>query len=143
VILYLDTSALVKLYVEEEGSATVQVAVSGSEETVTSFVAYAEARAALARARRQRVLTPQAYQRAVDALEVDWSTFSVVSVSESLARRAGGLAEKHSLRGFDPIHLASALAAVGGAHSAAFACFDAQLSKAARREGLRAVGGGR
>ena len=46
---YVDTSSLVKLYVEEEGSRRVRDFVERSELVATSVVAYPEARAALAR----------------------------------------------------------------------------------------------
>ena len=51
-MLYLDTSAVVKLYVEESMSSEVVVAVEEAEAVATSLIAYAEARAAFARARR-------------------------------------------------------------------------------------------
>ena len=139
-IAYLDTSALVKLYVEEEGSALVHEAVKGAEESLTSVVAYPEARAALARARRERVLTPADYRATVDALDADWGALGVVQAEEGLARRAGLLAEKHALRGFDAIHLASGLASIGGADGAVFICFDGRLAQGARREGLKVLG---
>jgi predicted nucleic acid-binding protein len=49
VILYLDTSALVKIYVEEPKSAVVRENVKQAEGIATSRIAYAEARAAFAR----------------------------------------------------------------------------------------------
>ena len=52
-ILYLDTSSLVKLYMEEEGSLKIETLVRSSEATVTSIVSYAEARAAFARRFRE------------------------------------------------------------------------------------------
>ena len=58
VTLYLDTSALVKLYVAEHGSATVQAWVDEARRIVTARITYAEARAALAQARRLGALTP-------------------------------------------------------------------------------------
>jgi uncharacterized protein len=48
-ILYLDTSTLVKLYAEEEGTETVERAADEAEAIATSVVAYAEPRAAFAR----------------------------------------------------------------------------------------------
>ena len=53
-ILYLDTSSLVKLYVDEPGSEDVLRLVDQAELVTTSVVAYAEARAALARRRREK-----------------------------------------------------------------------------------------
>lgn len=48
-VLYLDTSALLKLYVEEEERELMLAAVEESERAATSAVAYVEARAGLAR----------------------------------------------------------------------------------------------
>ena len=53
-IVYLDTSSLVKLYVEEDESSKVDALVKSSEITATSLVAYAEARAAFARRSREK-----------------------------------------------------------------------------------------
>ena len=60
-ILYLDTSALVKLYVEEEGSDEVKKACEQAQVVVTSRLAYAEARSAFARAWRERRFDTQDY----------------------------------------------------------------------------------
>jgi predicted nucleic acid-binding protein len=95
-ILYLDTSALVKLYAEAEAVAT-------------SVVAYAEVRAALARKLREGAFSFEEHREAVEALDEDWKALDTPEATDDLVRRAGGLAEEHALRGFDAIHLASAL----------------------------------
>ncbi len=108
-ILYLDTSSLVKLYVAEPGSAEVHRLVDRAEIVTASVVAYPEARAALARRRRERSLTVAAHRRAKQAFEADWPRVLALDVSSPLARSAGELAERHRLRGFDALHLASFL----------------------------------
>jgi len=60
-MLYLDTSALVKLYVDEPMSRDLAIAVDEAEAIATSLLAYAEARAAFARARREARLSAHAY----------------------------------------------------------------------------------
>jgi predicted nucleic acid-binding protein len=109
VILYLDTSSLVKLYVEEPGSRGVRGLLETAEIVATSVVAYPEARAALARRRRERSLTAASYRAARAALDTDWPRLLSLEVAEPLARQAGDLAERHRLRGFDALHLASYL----------------------------------
>ena len=69
-ILYLDTSALVKLYVEEPLSQELTVAVA--EAVATSLIAYTESRAAFARARREARLSAQTYRRIVGDFVDDW-----------------------------------------------------------------------
>lgn len=134
--VYLDTSALVKLYVHEHGSAQVRRVVA-SERVATSCIAYAEARAALARLLRERMYGAPKHRALVRDLDRDFTAFLVVDASADLARRAGELAERHALRGFDSIHLASALE-IGRILSAppGFLAYDDRLAAAARDEGL-------
>lgn len=135
----MDASALVKLYVVEEGREVVEQAVEEAELISTSVVAYAEVRAALARMRREGVFSAEKHREAVDALNEDWEAFEKPEVTESIVLAAGDLAEEHALRGFDAIHLATALtirAAVLGESKEAgeavfFLGFDSNLTKAA------------
>lgn len=138
--LYLDTSALVKLYVEEEGSALVRESVRQAEMVATSAIAYVEARAALSRRRRERYLSPGNYRRTIREFNADWQHYVSVEVTDSLIRKAAELAEAHALRAYDAIHLASArLLRERLAEKMLFSSWDANLLAAARREGLEAV----
>jgi predicted nucleic acid-binding protein len=140
VILYLDTSALVKIYVQETRSADVRENAKQAEGLATSRIAYAEARAAFARKRREHGLSRADYRSVVDDLDQDWDDYFIVDVSEGLVRAAGSLAENHALRGADAIHLASAMTL--GKHmgeSVMFMCFDGRLASAARKEDLRVL----
>jgi len=136
--LYLDTSALVKLYVEEPGAGDVRRRVREADVVTTSRIAYPEARAALARRRREGGITEAELRRAVTDLDRDLRAIAVVELSAAVARTAGLLAERHRLRGLDAIHLASALAfwQLTG-RAPAFLSFDEPQSAAARREGLQ------
>jgi uncharacterized protein len=136
-ILYLDTSSLVKLYVEEDESIIVKTLVDSSEFTATSIFAYAEARAAFSRRFREKSITPNEYNRLIKSFDKDWNSYLIISVTEDMIKLAGNLAEKHALRGFDSIHLASALKLRKEVSSAIkFSCFDDNLQKASRREDL-------
>lgn len=146
-ILYLDTSSLVKLYVVEPGSDDVQRLVERAELVSTSVVAYAETRAALARRRREQSLAPAGYRRARAAFEADWPRLLTLEVAEPLARRAGDLAERHRLRGFDALHLASFLTVMEefAGETVHFSAADRALERAARRAAAsrRPASGGR
>jgi len=136
-IVYLDTSSLVKLYVEEDESSKVDVLVKSSEVTAASLVAYAEARAAFARRFREKAFTTDEYNRLKEFFDKDWSRYFILSVTGDMIRLAGDLAEKHALRGFDSIHLASALTLRQELSSPiVFSCFDDNLQKASEREDL-------
>ncbi|MBI5480986.1 MAG: type II toxin-antitoxin system VapC family toxin [Deltaproteobacteria bacterium] len=137
-ILYLDTSALVKLYVREAGAARVKTRVGQAPVVATSRVAYPEARAAFARRHHEGALAAADLARIAGDLDRDFGALAVIELAESLARSAGDLAERHALRGFDAIHLASALELgrlVG--EPPLFLAFDARLAAAAALAGLR------
>jgi len=136
VILYLDTSAVVKLYVEEAGSRAVSAGVAAADAICTVRIAYAEARAAFARGRRESLLTPRQLRELVRGFDEDWPRYTVIEISQALVRRAGGLAERRALRGYDAVHLAAALEVRDAGEAPAFACFDDRLAKAAAAEGL-------
>ena len=70
-ILYLDTSSLVKLYVEETASADVEGLVVSAEVTGTSLIAYAEARAAFAHRFRENAFSSKDYNRFRSRFESD------------------------------------------------------------------------
>ena len=126
-----------KLYVLEPGTDETRARLDSASMVATSRVAYPEARAALARRQREAGITRSALTRAVAALDRDLERFVVVELSAKVARRAGELAERRALRGFDAIHLASALEVeqlTGSTGS--FLCFDDRLREAASAEGL-------
>ena len=107
-ILYLDTSAWLKLYVDERGTQEVIAAVQSAELVAISRIAYAEARAALARVLREKRTTHAEHRKRIAALNADYVEILKVEVSDEVVRQAGALAESHALRGFDAIQLASA-----------------------------------
>ncbi len=137
-ILYLETSRLVKLYVREPDSGEVRESVDTADVVATSIVTYAEARAAFARKLRERGLSKGAYESVKISLDADWPRTFVLNVTGTTVAAAGDLAEKHALRGFDALHLAAALdlrAAAGGS-PVVFSTTDRRLAEAARLEGL-------
>ena len=134
--IYIDTSSIVKLYVEESGRADVRTSVDSATVIVTSQVAYPEARAALTRRRRERALSSRDFTAARSEFESDWSRFLTIPVSWAICREAGALAERYHLRGFDSIHLASfadMLRGLQGRDDVLFSSFDEKLNAAARR----------
>jgi len=127
----------VKLYVREAGTKETRAKLAAASIVATSRVAYPEARAALARRQREAAITRAALARACAALDRDLGRFVVIELSAKVAKRAGDLAERRALRGFDAIHLASALEVeeLTGAMPG-FYCFDDRLRDAASAERL-------
>jgi uncharacterized protein len=138
--LYLDTSSLVKLYVEEDGSSLVRDCVGDAEVVATSIVAFVETRAAFARRRRERRILPAAHARVVRDFEADWERYLVLEATDPLIRLAGKLTETHGLRAYGAIHLASAkILQEKLAEPVSFASWDLRLVAAARNEGLKVI----
>lgn len=112
-ICYLDTSALVKLYVLEEGTTLVRQEAKKGVIVAASKVAYPETRAALSRSLREGILTASAYKNAVMNFIAEWPSYFVIELTDSVMLKAGELTEIYKLRGFDSIHLASVLTLAG------------------------------
>jgi predicted nucleic acid-binding protein len=123
--------------ITEEGSQEAGALWDASDVATTSRLAYAEARAALAAARRSRRLSSDALSDAKSALEERFAELDLIEVTEEVVRSAGDLAEEHALRGFDALHLASALAL--GAQ-VVLVTWDQDLAKAGRALGFDLAG---
>ncbi len=134
-IVYFDSSAFVKLLIEEDGSEFAAALWDGCDAAVSSRLAYPEVRAALGAAGRAHRLDPVGKQHAEAAWEGYWSSTRAVELSESVTRRAGELASQHALRGADAVHLASVLAV--GAENTVFAVWDPRLRDGARAAGVQ------
>lgn len=136
-IVYLDTSDLVKLYVEEIGSARIRDVVREAVVVSTSKIAYAEARAAFARKQKDDGFPIKVLQKIVEDFNRDWEGYFVIEVTDGLIRFAGDIAQKHLLRGFDSIHLASAINLKNKIRSDVyFSSNDTRLNHAAEKEGI-------
>lgn len=104
----------------------------------SSSIAYVEARSALASRRAAGHLPMAAYRGLIRDLDADWDRYVRLEVSELLIRRAAGLAERHRLRAYNAIHLASALLLrERPGDDMIFASWDDELDRAATRERLR------
>jgi hypothetical protein len=135
VIAYLDTSALVKLVLDDEGTPEATEIWNVATVRLASALAYAECRAALAAARRGRRLTVAQARTARSLLDERWAELAVVALDEPLGRSAGDLADTLAPRGADAVHLASALAAADGG-VVVVVTWDRYLGSAALRSGL-------
>jgi predicted nucleic acid-binding protein len=132
-LVYFDSSAFVKLLVEETGSNLAVELWDGCDAAVSSRLAYPEVRAALAAAFRNHALDARQHSAARQAWEAYWAATRPVELTQAVERHAGQLARDHALRGADAVHLASALA-IGDAELIV-AAWDLRL-----HAGVRAVG---
>ena len=139
-ILFCDTSALVKLYVEEEFSALVRAQAQEARALAVSRIAWAQIMAALARRVREEPVDAQAVEAVRTRLRADWPALAVVEVSQTLVELAGDYADTFALRGYDSVQLASARTLQQAAGDTfCFACFDTRLNNAARVLGMQVL----
>jgi len=106
---YLDTSALIKRFVAEKGSEVIQVIITKEGPVATAKIAYAEVYAGLARKHRQGHLSDSHYALACRQFEADWEAYVRVDLHDEILFLARNLIQRHPLKGFDAVHLASAL----------------------------------
>jgi len=137
-ILYLDTSALVKKYFMEQGSAEVISLWQKTTGILTSEVAYAESMAAFFRKRREARIAAKVFNNVLNTFETDYEGFFRIQVNAQLNGIIRHLIAHLPLRGFDAIHLASALLVRERIRDEfLFVCFDQALLDAAAARGLR------
>lgn len=136
-ILYLDTSALVKAYVEEECSRQVLKSMKSATASASHMLAYVEARAAFARLQREHVLDESEWEGVKRGFMADWENYLQIGTTQPLLVRAGELAEAFALRAYDSLHLAAAhMLHEQSEEPVVFACYDRRLNQAAGVLGL-------
>ena len=132
-ILYLDASALVKRYIQEKGSKDVKAWIEAADMVVTGLISRVEVAAAIARAGRMKLFTPDETLAALRQFRSEWESFHRLPITENTVARGDSLAVEHDLRGFDATHLACALIwkeTLGA--PVTLASFDSQLIEAAK-----------
>ena len=136
-ILFCDTSALVKLYIEEDGSSELRLKLQECDAVAVCRIAWAEAYAAFSRRAREAPEDALLIEQAKASLANDWPKFVVLNINQHLVELSGDYADTFALRGYDSIQLAAAFEA--GRKSQVklfFACYDLRLNKAAKLLGM-------
>ena len=144
--LYVDTSALVKRYVDETGSAWLRATIDPalSPLVVISHLTLVEMRSAFQRRLREGVLTSAELSQLHDAFHSDCrDEYQIFPVNQAVIELAGELIERHPLRTLDAVQLATALIArqflvTRGFPEVVFIAADDRLLQAAVAEGLTA-----
>ena len=133
--VHFDTSAFTKLLVSEMGSQAAREAWLAARQVSASRLLYVQARAAVATMRRAGRLSAAQDAQAKNDLSNYWQQVTVVEATPTVIEDAGDLAEQEALRGYDAVHLASALSA----GIRIMACADVDRMAAARARGMKVV----
>jgi hypothetical protein len=137
---FIDSSALVKRYQNEEGSSRVAELAENAEQLLITRLTIVEVSAALVRRARATRLSLKELTATLADLDQDVAeSFKIVELEESVMASAVDLAKKHGLRGADAIQLACALLARNEAGDSEFALLssDEELNAASAAEGLQ------
>jgi predicted nucleic acid-binding protein len=138
--LYLDTSALVKRYVEETGSEDVLDWMDRAEMIGTGLVTRAEVASAITRATRMNYLTNQTSRKTLDKFRQEWESIHRLPTNEELIARADFMACQYGLRGYDAVHLAATLIWQEALmEPVTLATYDQELAIAGRNSGLQVL----
>ena len=145
-MLYFDSSALIKHYIQETGSETIEHKLKDEERAsrpvFTSVLAFAEIQAALSRRAKDNSLEPREYLRARAKFESDWvSGLSPIDLGPAVLGIVRGVVDQFVLKGADVVHLACAiwlrdLATPSVKEAVTFLCSDRKLAKAAAKSHL-------
>lgn len=136
--LFLDTSSLAKLYVQEAGSDSLVALALEAEVLAVSALAEFEFLSAIGRKRHDGELTARQYEQLRSAFYSDWAEMYVHQpLSDAVFTETRTLLAVHRLRTLDAFQLGSAItfSAVHG-KKPVFVTADRALAEIAKREGF-------
>jgi len=136
-ITYLDTSALLKQYIQESGSEDVIKMLRVADSHGTNLLTYVEMASAITRAVRLELIQPDEAQATWKDFLVDWELLVRLDISGQITKQAATLAWEYGLRGYDAVHFASALAWQDAIDMpVTLATYDRDLWVAAQKAGM-------
>lgn len=139
-IACFDSSAFVKLLIDEPGSELAEELWNEADTVTASRLALPEVSAALSAARRAARLDEVSERKARRAWSTYWAAVDVVDLTSAVAADAANLAGRHFLGGADAVHLASARTLSAG--DPILVSWDRRLSAVALEAGLSVAPGG-
>ena len=137
---YLDTSALVKLYINEPGTTLMLRLADPAAGHQFAILAITEVefRSAVRRREREGDIETDLAKQLLSAFAVHLGTaFLRQPLNDALLDTAGSIVDRHALRAYDALQLAGCLM-LGSASvtNPVFVCSDNHLLRAAQAEGL-------
>jgi predicted nucleic acid-binding protein len=139
-MLYLDTSALVKRYIDEAGSDQVNELFTSAVGIATAVISRVEASAAFAKAVRLGILDREQARGALQEFRAEWLNYIRLPVSEATIIKGDRLAWELNLHGYDAVHLAIASTWEDTLRDEVeLVTFDQQLWGAAQQIGMKVI----
>ena len=139
-MIYLDTSALVKRYIDEPGSEKVRLLMEQADFIVVSRLAHIETLSALIRRRKSLRLSDDDFERLLHDFRADWETFTSLEMNTDTLQPVDDVIKKHALRGADSIHLSATIFLRNAVKDKiTFVASDTELLAAAHKERFKTV----
>jgi predicted nucleic acid-binding protein len=142
---YFDTSALLKLYIEERGTDQVisiaESLVAGNTDNIVILdVTLVESRSAVRRREREGDIPTREANQVIERIGEDRSSLYLVEPASSVTEEAARLIDSHPLRALDALQLAGCLTIRRNTPPPlTFVCADERLCHAANIEGLATI----
>lgn len=138
-LLFLDSSAVVKYYLTEGGSTWMRSLVDDPQNIIlVSGIALPEVTSALARRQREGLFGKRFLRQSYQSFQEDLRVvFQRIPVEEAVLAEAAELTLRHPLKGYDAVQIASALRVKGRFADLTFISADVQMLTAAQSEGLQ------
>ena len=138
---FWDTSAIIPLFIAEQGSARAKTWYKEDPEIIIWTLTRVELLSAVARRQRERPASARRLATVRSDLIRAWDRWSEVTAIEIVRRHAEHLVERYPLRAADALQIGAAiLAAENDPTGLEFVTFDENLGEAAGREGFRVLG---
>ncbi|MBF2050700.1 MAG: type II toxin-antitoxin system VapC family toxin [Elainella sp. C42_A2020_010] len=143
---FLDSSALLKRYVPEVGTAWIQSITDAQNQNllIVAHIAWVEISSAVARRQREGNISSIQANQILSAFRAHWNTqYFIVTIDHTVIDLAGQLVNQHPLRAYDAVQLAAALSLQGqlslpNVASFTFLTADTRLLAIAQAESLLA-----
>lgn len=139
-MIYFDSSALVKRYVEETGSDRVNSVLANAGIVATSKLIYPEILSAFARRHKGGEIPTKWYTRVIERFETEWEYFLIIEFQDELLPFIRKTIKEHQLKAADSVHLSSALWLRNAVkEDVIFVASDVNLLNAAQSERLQII----
>jgi len=135
--LFLDSSALLKIYLNEKGSEEAEKWVGKADMIFVSAITHIECASAFQRLFYTKYIDKKQYQDLNQEISFDFPFFKIVDLGEEVEFVALKILEQYQMRSLDAIQLASLLFA--GDEVQSFLVCDQKLKKYAIKEGIHVI----
>lgn len=139
-MIYLDSSALVKRYMEETGSNAIELLLTNAEVAVVSRLAYPETLSAITRRHKADDISENDFNKIKQQFKSDWQALTIIEMHHDVLQFIDKVIDKDALRGADSIHLSSAIWLKQAMKTEVlFVASDIALLNAAKQEKLAVI----